>query len=267
MDKGKEANKPIEQTVIDLDSRNTSNNPSTSSLLLDQRVSSSNQHLTQNEGDSSDSDAEFRELAAKARERRRLKEQGQYQPNQLEETESPTSFPAHQSAVPHEVDSTHDPVIEILITSIIPNTKPLIVQRRLSQRLKEVRLAWCERQQFSTDFVDLVFFTWRNKRLYDVTTCKNFQSIGPGRKSHDSINGTEEVTRIHLEAVTEDILATNKIGANSKDHLGTGHSNQTKGEDSGETKAQQLKVKVRAPGFEDHKLIVKPVSQAVFSSI
>lgn len=267
MDKGKEANKPIEQTVIDLESRNSPNNSSKFAQPLDQRVSSSNQHLTRNEGDSSDSDAEFRELAAKARERRRLKEQGQYQPNQPEETESPTSFPAHQSAVPHEVNSTHDPVIEILITSIIPNTKPLIVQRRLSQRLKEVRLAWCERQQLSTDFTDLVFFTWRNKRLYDVTTCKNFQFVGSGRKSHDSINGGEEVTRVHLEAVTEEILATNKIGANSNNHLETGHCNSTKGDDSGETKAQQLKVKIRAPGFEDHKLIVKPVSQAVFSTI
>ena len=256
----REANKIAEQTVIDLDSRDSPDGHSLSGHILGDKRSESTPYLLQKEVESSDTDAEFRELAAKARERRRLKERGQYQSTQNDETKSPLSPSSNQSAIPHDVDSTQDPVIEIFITSAISNTKPLIVQRRLSQRLKEVRLAWCERQQFSSDFTDVVFFTWRNRRLYDVTTCKNFQITGSRRKSHDSIHDGEEVTRVHLEAVTEEILATNKQNTESQKFLDAGKSNQGNGRDNEETKAQQLKVKVRAPGFEDHKLIVKPVS-------
>ena len=262
----REANKSAEQTVIDLDSSDSPDDPSLSEHTLGHRPSGSISKLIQKEVDSSDSDAEFRELAAKARERRRLKEQGQHQSIQHNETESAISLPTDQSEAPHDADSIYDPVIEILITSVIPNSKPLIVQRRLSQRLKEVRLAWCERQHFSPDFTDSVFFTWRNKRLYDVTTCKNFQFTGSGRKSRDSINDGEEITRVHLEAVTEETLAANKRNDNPKNHLDTGNGNQGNGKGSEEAKTQQLKVKVRAPGYEDHKLIVKPVSVSLRTS-
>lgn len=207
---------------------------------------------------SSDSDAEIRELAAKARERRRLQEEGQRTFKNVEEDGSP-AMPASASPTSLNAKTKPDSVIEILITSVIPNTKPLIVQRRLSQRLKEVRLAWCERQDFSPDFTDLVFLTWRNRRLYDVTTCKNLQ-FKSQRKSQDSMDDDGEIIRVHLEAITEEILAATKQKTNSSGRPDMDKSDSTDIKNANELKAEQLKIKVRAPGYEDHKLIVKPVS-------
>ena len=245
------------QKVIDLASENSSEDI----VLYDQKTFpeklKSIGQTPQKESDSSDSDAEIRALAAKARERRRLKEEEQ-QKSHNGDVEDSQTCPISQSPTSQNAALPSDRVIEILITSVIPNTKPLIVQRRLSQRLKEVRLAWCERQTFSPDVTDTVFFTWRDRRLYDVTTCKNLQFTGTRRKSHDSFYDNDEVTRVHLEAVTEEILAATKQNANSSKNFDKDKHN-IDGKASEETKAEQLKVKVRAPGYEDHKLIVKPV--------
>ncbi|GKZ40163.1 hypothetical protein AbraIFM66950_002731, partial [Aspergillus brasiliensis] len=85
-----------------------------------------------------------------------------------------TVTPHNHSLAPKE------PIVQILITSRIPNTRPLIVRRKMNQSLKDVRLAWCNRQHFNKEMQDSVFLTWKGKRLFDVTTCR---SLGVHRKS------------------------------------------------------------------------------------
>lgn len=129
------------------------------------------------------------------------------QSTEEEQAQPAAAYAQPQSSAPPPPEE--DPVVQILITSEIPNTKPLVVQRKLSQRLRDVRLAWCKRQGFDERMTSNVFLTWNRKRLFDVTTCK---SLGVHNKS--SQNGwpfdmapDDDVLRIHMVATTEELQA------------------------------------------------------------
>jgi len=142
-----------------------------------------------------------------------------------------------------------NPILSLLIHSPIPNTTPLLVKRRLNQRLKEVRLAWINKQingslpphrEFPVE-TGKIFLTWRNKRCYDFTSCASLGLIvdeltgevvvkrkdsdigsgnmGPGASG---MSVTEERewkdamadggAQLVLEAVTDEILIKRKKG-------------------------------------------------------
>ncbi|PLN84255.1 hypothetical protein BDW42DRAFT_50247 [Aspergillus taichungensis] len=113
------------------------------------------------------------------------------------------------SAVPGEsvpesrIDKAADDVVQILITSQIENTQPLIVYRRMTQPLRDVRLAWCHRHKISEDMQPSIFLTWKGRRLFDVTTCRSL-GIKPSRDtlfSHPT-DHVEKSVHVHMEAVT-----------------------------------------------------------------
>ena len=214
------------------------------------------------------SDEEFPELARKAREKARMK--------RLEaETEDATPDPCPSvSASGHSRRSRFiprstppppsDAVVQILITSRIKNTEPLIVSRKISQRLKDVRVTWCQRQGFSQEFMDTVFLTWRGKRLFDVTTCKSL-GIAVDKdgsimtKGQKDILG-EEDRQIHMETMTENIL---QMYRKEKRHA-TGEDEVNDHDSQEEVVAQpkqeaQVRIILKAKGVDDFKLIVKPV--------
>jgi hypothetical protein len=109
-----------------------------------------------------------------------------------------------------------DPVVTIFISSSIEGTKPCLFKRKLSQRLKDVRIGWCDKQ-----FVDgqpmpesvksEIFLTWRMKRVFDVTTCKamgvKVNSCGMLCSDGDDF---DPEGRIHLEAWTEELFEQHK---------------------------------------------------------
>ncbi|ODM22209.1 hypothetical protein SI65_03055 [Aspergillus cristatus] len=111
-------------------------------------------------------------------------------------------------ATGHDKSIQYDVAVQILITSEIENTKPLIVHRKASQSLREVRLAWCKRQDLPEEMQLSVFLTWKGRRLFDVTTCK---SLGVNNVN-DNFDGfsdfhypsVDDGPRIHMEAVTDD---------------------------------------------------------------
>lgn len=215
------------------------------------------------------SDEEFPELARQAREKaRRMRLQAN-----ISATSTPDPPATSESKASDQLISVHvpiptppqlpEPAISILITSRIPNTLPLIVNRRLSQRLKEVRVTWCQRQNFTSDFSSTVILTWRSKRLFDVTSCK---SLGIGvdvdgnivTQGEKDILG-EENRQIHMEAMTEEMYEDRrkaKMGVPSS----TTHEQEM--EEPVEEQLQQeeqVKIILKAKGFPDFKLIVKPV--------
>lgn len=109
--------------------------------------------------------------------------------------------------IERKADKKAEVVVEILVTSDIENTKPLIVRRHISQRFRDIRLAWCTRQGFDQKMTDSVYLTWNKRRLFDVTTCKSLD-IGSSSLSTDLDFGDEarDVLRIHVEAVTDELL-------------------------------------------------------------
>ena len=215
------------------------------------------------------SDDEFAELARTARERARRKALE----DELESSLTPQA--GHMNRIdasnrrPQSVNQATpppDPVVDILITSRIEDTQPLIVNRRTGQRLKDVRLAWCSRQGFPQEMTDAVFLTWRGKRLFDVTTCK---SLGFGvddggnilMKGQKDILG-EESRRIHMEAMTNEILEdyrNDRMRGVSEERNKTEHEDQRRQEAEEKAREIQVRIIVKARGLSDFKLIVKPV--------
>ncbi|KAI4288197.1 MAG: hypothetical protein L6R35_002539 [Caloplaca aegaea] len=218
------------------------------------------------------SDDEFAELARKAREKARTK---RLELDFLSSTSDPPSSGrpddgfsrakiVHASTPPIPAP---DPIVSILITSRIPNTNPLIVNRKISQRLKDVRVTWCQKQCFTPDFSASVFMTWRGKRLFDVTTCR---SLGIGVDSNGNIvtKGQkdilgEEERQIHMEAMTEEILEKiekmKRGEANGEGNGDIGVEKETPA--AAEKQETQVRIILKAKGCSDFKLIVKPTTK------
>ncbi|TQS38024.1 hypothetical protein Golomagni_01481 [Golovinomyces magnicellulatus] len=158
-----------------------------------------------------------------------------------------------------------DPTIELLITSQLEGTKPLRVKRKLSQRLKEARLTWCERQTVKTDtsgrsLEDVVFLTWRGKRLFDATTCG---SLGMKFNIDEKLSqGKDDVnfnSNIHLEAWTEDALKEReKSLANQGTEVRENESSEEQG--SQKEKETSCKIILKAKNIEPYKLVVRPTT-------
>lgn len=202
------------------------------------------------------SDEEFPELARQAREKARRK--------RLEEDIASTAADPHDAELslhqPMPSASQPDPILQILITSSIEDTTPLIVTRRVSQRLKDVRLAWAKRQSFPTDFSDTVFLTWRGKRVFDVTTCRSLGITvdAMGRISTKGGSREEEEGQLHMEAMTAKILETYK---KAKRNDATDQENLAVQEETVAVKDSETQVRIilKAKGLDDFKLQVRPV--------
>ncbi|KAK5026904.1 hypothetical protein LTS07_007203 [Exophiala sideris] len=152
------------------------------------------------EDNESDEDDEYtRELKAKAREKARLKRLGIHIEPERPKTPVPTSTTASAAertrswiadqtqTRPGSANSTlsqgigratptseqeDDIQVKILIQSDIPNTQSLIVRRKASQSLKQVREFWCQKYGLDEAISKKVFFTWRGTRLFDSTTMR-----------------------------------------------------------------------------------------------
>lgn len=165
--------------------------------------------------------------------------------------------------------SVPDPRIEILITSRIPNTKPLIVQRKLHQNLRDVRMAWCQRQGFDDAVARKIFLTWRGRRLFDITTCQSL-GITVDTDGELMLKGVERLpgddhSRIHMEAMTVEIQeALRRIKESGGEYDAAAGGGAAGGpaeaeEASAQAKQNQIRVILKGKDYEDFKLIIKPV--------
>ena len=201
------------------------------------------------------SDPEIREIAQKAREKRRQEER--------ERNEA----------------GVHDPTVKLLITSPLPGTGPLIVSRKLSQNLQAVREAWLSKQSLEPSIASRVFFIFKLRKVYDVTTVRSLgikvdsygriMADGPFANTDD-----EHAEKIHIEAVTDEAwqelknkkaakdapkpnkYLSNAIGADSR-----GGSTEGTPAVDGEAVVEEplIKVTLKAKGHSDIKIKVRPV--------
>jgi hypothetical protein len=168
------------------------------------------------------------------------------------ETQSPRPVPPPQPVQPPEV-LVDDPVVQILISSEIANTKPLLVHRKMSQRLRDVRLAWCDRQNFDPHIQSSIYLTWKGRRLFDVTTCRSL-GINTGKNSggilgiDDDSAGQKEL-RVHMVAVSDLPLPVNQP-ITSPDNDKPPTASQSPEVDQGEP----IKLTLRSPGHDDFRI-------------
>jgi len=221
------------------------------------------------EEEDDESDEELAALARQARQRR------------LQRTHAATPDTATKSPTPREATSRSphtglqaapwpDPPVMILVYSQIANTNPLKVYRKLSQNLREIRLAWCKRQGFSETFTESVFLVHRMRKVYDVTTCKSLglDTDAEGNITMKGAEGKEGVDQVALEAVTQDIydkLLAQKDREDAK-RRGQWEPAAEPGAEEAEAVTEPaaeefIGLVFRARGKPDFKLRVKPVSQ------
>jgi hypothetical protein len=218
------------------------------------------------EEEDDESDEELAALARQARQRR-------LQRTQAATPDATNNLPRPTSGSPYvepQGAPLPDPPVQILVVSNIPNTKPLMVYRKLSQNLREIRLAWCKRQGFDEAFTERVFLVHRKRKVYDVTTCRSLglQTDADGNVTMEGAEGKEGVDQVALEAVTQDIydrILHEKEREDAKRRTQWDTSTKPGAEDEPSTEQpveeEFIGLVLKAKGKPDFKLKVKPVSQ------
>lgn len=218
----------------------------------------------QQEEEDDESDEEIAELKRQARQRRQEKEQRNRHSETSDHAQSSfVDFPNYRSSTPSD-----DPIVQLLIHSKIEGTKSLIVQRRLSQRLEEVRKAWCRKQDFAHESWSNIFLVHRGRRMYDVNTP---QSLGLevdawGNLTMKGVDWGEEVDKVHLEAVTKEMFAEMEA---QKEIEAKRRSGELPPADAGAAnepvEESIIRLVLRAKDREDFKMKVKPVSRPIMT--
>ena len=262
---------PSSSNIIELDDNDNAHGADQGNGVEVEVTAVEDRELPDEDEDFLPSDDEFAELARNARGKARRK---RLQSDIL--SPIPDSLPSKAQNNPfHRPEPVYelspppdppDPVVSIFITSGIPKTEPLIVNRKISQRLKDVRLCWCQRQAFAKEMTDAVFLTWRGQRLFDVTTCKG---IGIGvdlngnivTKGQKDILGDEE-TQVHMEAMTREIFEEREKLKRAGSTMQEKRDEMAEQEEEpvAEKKEPTVRIILKARGHEDFKLIVKRVS-------
>ncbi|EUC45773.1 hypothetical protein COCMIDRAFT_94669 [Bipolaris oryzae ATCC 44560] len=107
-------------------------------------------------------------------------------------------------------DTRKAPITQLLITSRIPNTNPLMVKIRVDTYVEKPRKAWCAKQGLSQKDADNVFFTWKGTRIYDSTSITRL-GITVDDSGNVTIEGDTNIyddvnlPKIHVEAWTSEL--------------------------------------------------------------
>lgn len=218
----------------------------------------------------------FPELVAKAREDQR-KIMAQHLSRVKSNYASSVSVSTDSDGVKSELGialrspaiSTPDPVLKICVSSRIEGTNPLILKRKLSQRLKDVRLAWCDRQRIlgepmSQSSKDKIFLTWRRHKLFDVSTCASLglKFTSDGQPQVEGDDGFDN-GNIHLEAWTDEFFQEHKREIEQQRRLAVADPLEEEEEEEREPisqpqveKAPHLRIILMAREYDQYKLKV-----------
>ncbi|CZT42770.1 uncharacterized protein RSE6_02718 [Rhynchosporium secalis] len=199
------------------------------------------------------SDEEFPELVAAAKERARKLAEQKLAAAAAISTQNQDDVDGDDVFSTEAPTTKAEPVIDILITSLIKGTKPLAVKRKLYGKLREVRWAWCDKQlidgeKFTQQCKDSIFLTWKGNKLWDWSDCSGCMDRG-GKLSMDSYDDG----KVHLEAWTQEVFDEWKKN---------GEARQRRDEHSEEEEVKaapvpRTKLFMKSRQFPDYRLIVK----------
>ncbi|KAJ1705604.1 ubiquitin-2 like Rad60 SUMO-like-domain-containing protein [Aspergillus flavus] len=165
----------------------------------------------------------------------------------------------------HSDSMKYDPVVQILITSKIESTKPLVVHRKMSQSLRDVRLAWCNCQSIPKEMQSSILLTWKGRRLFDVTTCRSLGISVPKGLADSPVHGdhvrygSKEDIRIHMEAVIENnVMAMDNWQASHESYFASAQESTAT---DGSSRLLSTRVVLKCPRSGDMELNVNPRMQ------
>ena len=216
-----------------------------------------------------DADEEFPELARKAREKARK----QYLQQDLVQAEDVSNCNIETNLVDAGSRATRtqespptssDPNVQILVTSKIQSSRPLIVTRKFSQRLKDVRLAWIKYQNIPDPAIHQTFLTWRGKRLFDVTSCKSLglhvDSEGVIAFQGDPLGNENQIHMIAMTTEQYERYKKAKEDPELGDEDGDNHDQELP--ENPQQSDPEVRIILKSKSLTDFKLKVRPVSHS-----
>ena len=162
------------------------------------------------------------------------------------------------------------PIAHLFIEPEMDNAKPLKVKVRIDSTIEKPRIAWCEKQAFSPQMMNNIFFTWKGTRLYDSTTIKRLGIQVDARgavtvEGDSSIYDEINLPKIHVQAWTEELFRERKKqDAAAKAAKMAAAEAPVVVQDKAPTPepdatVTKIRLVLRARGREDFKLTVNPV--------
>ncbi|OAG00557.1 uncharacterized protein CC84DRAFT_1129363 [Paraphaeosphaeria sporulosa] len=172
--------------------------------------------------------------------------------------QAPTASSSAQAPMPVAI-------VQLLIESDIPDTKPLMVKIKTDASLAKPKEAWCTRQGFTPAQTRAIFMTWKGRRIFDYT---KIQRLGIRLENgYVSVEGDpniyddENLPRIHVAAWTEEVYKARKE-ADALEAAAAAQAakvvNEPEPEAEPEPEVKQIKLVLKAKGREDFKLKVNP---------
>jgi hypothetical protein len=211
------------------------------------------------------SDEAYPDLVQRARERQQQQQQLNEKQRALERNKIETSYTKNNHAT-DEIDDIFgdnkaevDPIVYVLITSTLKGTKKLIVRRRVSETLKQVRKAWIDYQEpgvFTDEMKSSIYLTWRSKELFDITTCAHL-GIKVGSDGQLPSERLDHQGRLHLEAWTPDSFEAFQRQQN----MGNGNAEpELEPEAELEEKVEKIRLILKAKDLAPIKVQMAPTS-------
>lgn len=209
-----------------------------------------------------ESDEDLKQLIEQARRGRLEKQQAEKQSKPPQSTAAKAGSPDEDTRDKRTAPANGRPdyVVEILITSKIPGTKPVVINRKLSQRLKEVQEAYCNAMGFTPEMSRGMFLSWRNQKMWAYQTC---EALGLELPSPSLDESEVPTIQISMELVTQEILEANRRAAErSLLEDPTGNDDAPQKSPAAEVlQADSTKVRVilRSKDYGELRIAVKPV--------
>lgn len=173
---------------------------------------------------------------------------------------SRTSIPPTAPSTVSSPNPIPDPIVRLLVTSQIPNTKPLLINRKMSQSLREVRLAWAKHQGYTPEVQSDIYLTWKGRRLFDVTTCRSLgikidKSKNAFLDPDDDPDAVPKELRIHMVAATNnDQLLKQEGTSHTDEHVSPAPTS------AGDEASGPMKLTLRSSAKEDLRIKARPTT-------
>lgn len=219
------------------------------------------------DGEDEFSDPELAELSRKARRAARARQSQEKKAISSGANSAGEALDARTDSRARHTPEAHDPVVQIFITSDIPNTGSLLIRRKMSQPIGRVRIAWCDRYNLPNRLRDEVFLTFCGRRQYDSTTCQRLglRVDAHGKTVREDGDLDEPHDQVHVEAFTEALFAERQAEKARQAKADSG--NYDVDEEVGEEPEQKkIKILVRIKDKQPAKLLVSPVGRYVRSA-
>jgi hypothetical protein len=165
--------------------------------------------------------------------------------------------------------SANSAVVQLFITSEIPEAVDLIIKIKLDAIIEKPWDAWCSRQGYSKEKKDSLILTWKGNEIYPSTTvarlgvsvdANGFMTVEGDPQIYDENN----LPKIHLEAWTKELFDENKKekaaeAAAKRKAFEASQETEEEPEPEPVVEARKIRLYLKARGKPDFKICVNPV--------